>query len=64
MHPIQVGTSVIYRRGWTSYRSYMALVEFVELSDSGEFVYTLDDGHWCYAGQIIGTEVGIEIAHT
>ena len=63
MQPIPVGTLVIYRRGWASGRIYEARVASVELSDTDEFIYTLDDGHWCYAGQIIEGNVGTDMAY-
>lgn len=53
MHPLQVGTMVVYRRGWTTNSIRFATVVNVDLSDSGELLYDLTDGHWCYAGQIV-----------
>lgn len=54
MSPLPIGTEVLYRRGWTTDRTYTARIKRVELTDSVEIVYVLDDGHWCYHGQIIG----------
>lgn len=52
MHPIPLGSYISYRRGWSTNRTYRSHIKSVELSDTDEFVYILEDGHWCYAGQI------------
>lgn len=62
MHPLQIGTMVMYRRGWTTNSIRMAAVANVELSDSGELLYDLTDGHWCYAGQIVGATSNEDLA--
>lgn len=58
MSQVSVGDLVCYKRGWTAIRTHVARVVTVETDDSGETVYTLDDGHWCYAGQIFGSADG------
>lgn len=58
MFEVSVGSHIEYKRGWTATRTHSACVTAVELSDTGEVVYILDDGHWCYYGQIIGVAGG------
>lgn len=47
----QVGDYVHYYRGWTAKYTDTAQVTLID-SEGDHVVYVLNDGHWCYEGQV------------